>query len=244
MPTNSGAAPTPRSHRNGRRAQQAREGLYRDLILAAAARTFAERGVEAARMEEVAAAAGLSLGTVYSVFRGKAAIVDALHERRLGEVRERAAEVARGISDPLQSLIAGVRAYVTYFLANPDYLRMYLADGQSWGTGSGQPQPSPRATAWQEGIAAQARSFERGVAAGVFYPGNPDRMARTLVAMQQVRLADWLADGRSDDAETVIGEMELQLRRAFCKRPADRGDGLRVPRANRGGRGATVRARK
>jgi len=241
MPANSGAAARQGARRKSGRARQAREGLYRDLILSAAARTFAERGVDAARMEEVAAAAGLSLGTVYSVFRGKAAIVDALHERRLGEVRERASEVARGVSDPLQSLIAGVRAYITYFLANPDYLRMYLAGGQSWGTGSGEPQPSARTTAWQEGIAAQARSFERGIAAGVFYPGDPNRMARTLVAMQQVRLADWLAEGMRDDVETVIGEMELQLRRAFCRRPADRGDTARRP-GGKSGRRTAARA--
>ncbi len=226
------ASSAPRQRKANQRVRSARQGLYRDLVLEAAAATFAARGVEHSRMEEIAAASGLSLGTVYAVFRGKAAIVDALHERRLREVLEQSAEEARGLSDPLQRLLAGLRVYITYFLSRPDYLRMYIAEGQSWGTGSGQPGRSPRTLAWQEGITQQEQVFRRGIELGIFYPGDPNRMARTLVAMQQVRLADWLADGMRDAAETVLAELELQLRRAFCVRPIDRGD-TAAPRAAR-----------
>jgi AcrR family transcriptional regulator len=206
------------------RAQSARHALYRDLVIEAAEATFAEHGVESSKMEQIAEAAGLSLGTVYAVFRGKAAIVDALHERRLREVLERAAQVVRGLSDPLEMLIAGVRAYVEYFLANPDYLRMYIAEGTSWGMRAGESARPTRAKAWSEGIAMQERLFGQGIEAGIFHAGNPNRMARTMVAMQQVRLADWLADDMADDPDTIIAEIELQLRRCFCRRPEDRGD--------------------
>lgn len=203
------------------RAQQARQGLYRDLILEAAEATFAEAGVEGAKMEEIAEAAGLSLGTIYSVFRGKGGIVEALHEARLRDLLQGAVEAARGLREPLEMLIAGVRAYAEYFLAHPDYLRMYLAEGSSWG----MPVPgrTTRGAAWKEGHAMQERLFRRGIESGVFHAGDPDRMARTMVAMQQVRLADWLMDGMQDSPETIVAEMELQLRRAFCARSADRG---------------------
>ena len=45
------------------RARQARSELYRQLILEAAERTFASKGVEETRMEAIAAESGLSLGT-------------------------------------------------------------------------------------------------------------------------------------------------------------------------------------
>jgi AcrR family transcriptional regulator len=213
-----------RKPRNGKArggAQDAREALYRGLILEAAESTFAEHGVDGSKMEEIADAAGLSLGTVYAVFRGKSAIVDALHETRLRELLQRAVAVARGLENPLEMLTAGVRAYVEYFLAHPDYLRMYVGEGSSWGMRV--QGGSARAAAGEEGHAMQERLFRRGIESGIFFPGDPDRMARTMVAMQQVRLADWLADGMRDDPETVVSEMELQLRRAFCARARDRG---------------------
>ena len=71
-------------------AQGARAAAYRDLVLEAAEASFAARGVEATKMEEIGEQAGLSLGTVYSVFDGgKAAIVDALHEKHMRELLER-----------------------------------------------------------------------------------------------------------------------------------------------------------
>lgn len=214
--------PARRSARAPRKtsAQDAREALYRELVLEGAEALFADKGVDATKMEEVAEAAGLSLGTVYAVFRGKPSIVDALHEKRLRDLLLRSAEVARGLDDPLGMLVAGVRAYVEYFLAHPDYLRIHLGEGTSWGlpVAGG----SPRAAAWEEGHAMQTRLFERGIAEGTFYADDPSRLANTLAAMQQVRLADWLANGMKDDPESVIRGMELQLRRAFCCREADR----------------------
>jgi hypothetical protein len=113
---------------------------------------------------------------------------------------------------------------VQFFLAHPDYLRMYIAEGAGWGLRGSLTARSARGSAWEEGIAMQARLFLRGMESGVFHEGDPDRMARTLVAMQQVRLADWVGDDMADDAESLIAEMELQLRRAFCRRAEDRTD--------------------
>ncbi len=203
-------------------AQGAREALYRDLVLDAAEGSFAEKGIDATKMEEIAELAGLSLGTVYAVFRGKPAIVDALHERRLRDLLQRSTVSAQAVEGTLDRLVAGVRAYVEYFLAHPDTLRIHLSEGTSWGLPIvGR---SPRAAAWEEGHAMQERLFRRGIDEGIFYPDEPGRMANTLAAMQQVRLAEWLAGGMTEDPEEIISGMELQLRRAFCVRPEDRGD--------------------
>lgn len=173
-------------------------------------------------MEEIAEESGLALGTVYAVFRGKSAIVDALHESRLGDLIRTAQRAAQDSASPLDRLVAGVRAYIEYFLAHPEYLQIHLAEGTSWGlpvTGG-----TPRAQAWAEGHAMQVRLFERGIQEGLFYPDDPSRMANTLAAMQQIRLAEWLAGGQADDPDPILSGIELQLRRAFCIRPRDRRD--------------------
>jgi AcrR family transcriptional regulator len=224
-----------RAPRRKSSAQEAREALYRELVLEAAEARFAAKGIDATRMEEIAADAGLSLGTVYSVFRGKPAIVDALHEARLRDLLQRSIDVARGLEDPLEMLIAGTRAYVEYFLAHPNTLRIQLGEGRSWGLPL--EGGSLRAAAWAEGHAMQARLFRRGIEAGIFHRGDPGRLARTLAAMQQVRLADWLEGGMREDPDEIVSELELQLRRAFCALPGDR-ERVAGPVAGRGERRA------
>lgn len=196
--------------------REARQGLYRGLILEAAEAAFALHGVEGSKMEAIAGEAGLSLGTVYAVFSGKDEIVDALHEARLREMLDVAIAAARGSGSPLELLVAGVRAYVEYFLHHPDYLRMYIADGTTWGVRSALSSQPRRARAWEEGIALQARLFERGISEGIFADGNPDQMARMMAAIQQVQLADWLESDLRADPELLILDIERQLRRSFC----------------------------
>ena len=74
------------------RAKNARQEAYRDLVLEAAGSAFARQGVPNTKMEELAEQAGLSLGTLYSVYKGKAEIVDALHEARLREIHSASIE--------------------------------------------------------------------------------------------------------------------------------------------------------
>jgi AcrR family transcriptional regulator len=208
----------PRPKQNVRKA---RNDLYRQLILEAAERIFAEKGVEESKMEEIAAESGLSLGTLYSVFAGKAALVRTIHDVRLEEVLGRTADVARGLTSPLDRLLAGVRAYVEFFVMHPDYLRMHLAEGYAWGLGLVR-STGGRAEAWSEGITRQTAVFARGIAEGVFHDGDPGLMARMMIAMQQVQLADWAAGGMERDADVLIADIQDQVRRSFCVDPEAR----------------------
>ena len=197
-------------------ARKARSDLYRQLILDAAEGAFAQRGVEDTKMEEIAAQSGLSLGTLYSVFSGKLDLVRAVHETRLGEVLQRAADAARGLDEPLAMLLAGVRSYVEFFVVHPDYLRMHLREGYAWGLIDSSLSTREQADAWREGVAMQTALFERGIAEGVFHPGDPKRMARMMIAMQQVQLASWVEGEMELAPEELIGEIERQVRRSFC----------------------------
>ncbi len=47
--------------------RQARQGAYRDLILEAAQRVFAEKGYAEAKVADIAQATGVATGTVYPV---------------------------------------------------------------------------------------------------------------------------------------------------------------------------------
>lgn len=197
-------------------AKNARHNAYRSLVLEAAGTAFARQGVPRTKMEHLAEEAGISLGTLYSVYKGKAEIVDALHESRLREIHSASVEAEIAQSGPLEALLAGSRAYLTYFMDRPDYLRMYLDEGTNWGVRNSMDRESRRATVWRDGVAQLAGIFERGIAAGVFEPGEPDRLARMMLAMQQVLLADWFEDGMTPSPKDVMNEVETLLRRMFC----------------------------
>ncbi len=198
------------------RVREARQALYRDLILESAERTFAEQGVDGSKMDEIARLAGLSLGTVYSVFEGKAEIIDALHEARLREIMQLTADVAGERTDPVELILVGVRAYVEYFLAHPDYLRMYIADGTNWGIRALGASSTGRGQAWAEGLARQVRLFRRGMSEGRVHSGDAELMARMMFAMQQVQMARWLDGGRTQSPDELITEMEQHVLRSFC----------------------------
>ncbi len=65
---------------------EVRSDLYRHHILEAAEDVFAERGFEAAKLQEISAACGLSMGTIYAIFPGKEELFRALLEERGAEL--------------------------------------------------------------------------------------------------------------------------------------------------------------
>lgn len=69
------------------RAERADKARNRARILAAAAEAFAERGIET-QMDDVAARAGLGVGTLYRHFATKEALMAALMERRFEQILE------------------------------------------------------------------------------------------------------------------------------------------------------------
>jgi AcrR family transcriptional regulator len=197
-------------------ARRAREDLYRQLILDAAERIFAEKGFDDAKIEEIAAASGLSLGTLYSVFSGKPDVMRAVHELRNREILGRSAAAAEA-SGPLEALFAAVAASVDFFVGHKDYLRIHLRGGHAWGLAGAASRSPSQAQAWDEGIDLYAGIFERGIAAAVFHPGSPRLLARMTIAMQQVQLADWVEQGMQQPPAELVSEMHTRLHRAFCR---------------------------
>jgi AcrR family transcriptional regulator len=68
---------------HGRLTRQERKSQTREQLIDAAAAVFAQRGFEAATLDEVAAAAGYTKGAVYSNFASKTDLLIALIERRI-----------------------------------------------------------------------------------------------------------------------------------------------------------------
>ncbi|MDG2051460.1 MAG: TetR/AcrR family transcriptional regulator [Myxococcota bacterium] len=215
-PANFGA----RSRQDARQAARAqKEELYRKLVLEAAEPIFAEHGYDEARIGEISAASGLSLQTLYSAFPGKASIFEAIQERRDEALHARVLQAAQDIHRPLDALLTGFRAATLYFLENPDFLRIRLHGGFTWGTEESAAGDQGRTGAWRAALERLKMSCERCIAAGVFVQRDPALMARMMVAIQQVELAHWLEEGMLRPAQEVSDDLAAQVTRAFLRTP-------------------------
>ncbi len=198
-------------------ARRARNDVYRQHILEAAERVFAERGYEAAKLQEISARAGLSMGTIYAIFPGKTDLHRALLDERGQELHRLARDVAERRLSPRAALDALIEVYIDYFLAHPDVLRLTLRSGTSWALGPTAGDDT-RVQHWSDIHALQADVFRRGIAAGVFVDEDPDYLARLFSVMDQVLLADWVAGGMKAKRDELVRRLREQVKRAFSRR--------------------------
>jgi AcrR family transcriptional regulator len=190
--------------------------MYRQLLFEAAERVFAERGYEGTRMQDVAAEAGLSLATVYSVFAGKEELFAAIHEARGRELLEHAAQTARASRSALDALMGGVKAYVEFLVAHPDYLRIHLKESQAWAL-TNRFSCAEQRRQWEEGLALAVAVFRAGIDEGLFVDEKPELLARLMIATHQVFLVDWVESGMKAGPAELIDQMQAHARRAFLR---------------------------
>jgi AcrR family transcriptional regulator len=99
----------------------------RAAVLTAAARLFAEHGVDAVSMDQVAAAAGVGKGTIFRRFGDKSGLAVALLDARERELQEAILHGPPPLgpgADPPQRLEAFAGAYLDYLLEHLDLVRM------------------------------------------------------------------------------------------------------------------------
>lgn len=196
-------------------ARKARTDVYRQHIFTAAEQVFAERGFEAAKVQDIAALVGLSMGTIYAVFPSKEDLYRAILEERGRELLQLARDVVDRKAPPRETLAALSAAYIDYFVAHPDFLRMHLRAGTSWVVRP-TPDAAERAQLWKAIHDLQTGIFRRGIAAGVFVDEPAGYLAKLFSAMDQVLLAEWVAGGMKAERTQLIARLQALVDRAFC----------------------------
>ncbi|MEN8162042.1 MAG: TetR/AcrR family transcriptional regulator [Myxococcota bacterium] len=205
----------PRGSALRRRVREGRKSVYREAISAAAERVFAAKGTDGSRMAEIAAEAGVSLGTLYAVVEGKASLFRDVQRMRMREFLAciRAARDAH--EDTLARQLAVLREGARYFLERPDFLRLSCRRGYAWATRVGD---ADDIDLWDEGVSIPRDLFADGIAEGAYVEDDPGLLARKMLALKQVELTHWLDGGMETPHETVLDRLEDQFLRAFCVR--------------------------
>ncbi|MGD0781932.1 MAG: helix-turn-helix domain-containing protein [Candidatus Aminicenantales bacterium] len=102
------------------------EGGRLSAILAAAEHIFSVQGYNQARMDDIAAAAELSKGTLYYYFKSKDEIFFHLMHQEIRKLHEEILRRIEGKTSFLDILEEWIDFYLEYFDKNTIYLRMFL----------------------------------------------------------------------------------------------------------------------
>jgi len=193
--------------------RQARQEAYRDLIVEAAERVFADKGYAEAKVADIALAAGVATGTVYAIFPGKRELYRAIHRDNLDELARLYAAIPSGGS-VREAILARSEVSARFLTARPAYLRMYLREASGWGFD---------ASALPQGAAAfmDRALYERGVASGELVDGDPELLQSVIMAQSQVILAHWLKSGMREDPRVLTARIQDFARRAIFSGDAD-----------------------
>ncbi|MCA9707617.1 MAG: TetR/AcrR family transcriptional regulator [Myxococcales bacterium] len=196
------------------RLKEARRALYREAIVDAAEGVFARHGYEAAKVQAIAKAAGVSLATFYAVFPKKWDAYRAVQADRLAALMQQVGRAVLDAADAFDRLRAGLEGYLRFHMAHPEFLRLQLRERVPWGTTDELRTPE-QTRAWEAGLRMLIGAFEEGMRRGDFRRDDAELCARTATAMSQVRLALWEGRGMIEAADAVATEAMQQFVRAF-----------------------------
>lgn len=183
--------PAPKTRMSG---QQRREQL-----IGVARGVFAERGYEAASIEEIAERADVSKPVVYGHFAGKERIYAAVVDRDVSRLREQILD-ALDAPHPRQMVEQAAQAFLRYIEENADGFRILVRDApDGLSSGSLSSVIGDIAANAEELLASQFRQRGYESAMAPLY-------ARALVGMVAL-VGQWWLEERTPDREVVAAHL-------------------------------------
>ena len=215
---------TPRKSRPDIRDRKAR------LIMEAAAAVFAERGLQSARVADIAERAGIGKGTLYEYFRSKDELFLAVFEAFAADTLEGAVAELEPTANSAESYI---RAMVdTVLRALAENIHLYALTMEFWSAAATSDFKDRLLEEFRKLYADYraifAETIRDGISAGEFGAHvQPERLAAVLVsAIDGIFLQAWI-DPRVDAVQAGNHFLDILLRGMSPERP--RAGGSRAP---------------
>ena len=163
---------------------------------------FIHKGYTAARVEDIARAAGMSMGLLFHYFESK----EKLYEELVLLGRTGPEALLRGIKgDPLQFFRKAAREIIQYCKTRPFVAKMFVLMGQAQ-CNDAAPESVKKLLAEIDTIALSAKIIRQGQRKGLIKNGNPSALATAFWgAMQGIAELIALAPGASTpDSEWIV----------------------------------------
>mgnify|MGYP001268534874 CR=1 FL=1 len=151
-----------------------------DEILDAALAVFTEKGFEAARVDDIAARAGISKGAVYLYFESKDELLRGLIEREAAPAAHRLRAIAEAGGADVRATLTLLVTVATQLLNDP---RIFATPKLVLSVAARFPEIGEyyRKRVVDEAIGAISTLHEKGVGAGVFRDIDSDTAARMVM---------------------------------------------------------------
>ena len=175
----------------------------RAAILEAAASSFASDGATGVRMEDIAARAGIAVGTLYNYFQDRSTLVGAVLELRIRALLD-GLDAAVNVDAPFRERLGRfVQALAGHFEANRPLLSILLDEERSHGHDA---RTASRKRSFHRELLARAeRVLAKGVRDGALRAGDPGAYAALLVGMVRGMVSSTLTgQARFGDAASEI----------------------------------------
>ena len=151
----------------------------REAILEAAERIFAEEGLEGARTDAIAAAAGVNKALLYYYFRSKEGLYRAVLEGYVADFNRRALDLLSSEGSACSLLLRYINLHFDFIAAHrhhgPLFQRMLMTDEKSW-VRLAREQGLPR-------MKALLKVIERGMRAGELRHMDSFHIAISLISL-------------------------------------------------------------
>lgn len=191
-----------------------RRARTRAKLLAAARTLFAEKGVEATRINEITEEADVGFGSFYNHFESKDEIVEALLDEMVSSEGERIDEATRELDDPAEIVAVAHRTFMRHAAEDPEWGWLILRLDITHGVLSRALGPFA------------ARDMQAGIDAGRFHVADPVLSLNVwggalLAAMRAVIVEDVGPDADVHHAEGILRALGLPLDEAaeVARRP-------------------------
>ena len=182
-------------------AAPARGAATRAALLRVGRELFAERGYAGVGTEEIVARAGVTRGALYHHFADKRDLFRAVHEEVEQALVAGIAERIRGIDDPWELIVTGVRAFLDA-CTDPAIMRISLLD-------------APAVLGWREW-----REISERYGMGLVSFGLQNAIDRGVLAPRPVRpLAHLLMGAMSEAAMVIVNADDPAAARAEVEPP-------------------------
>jgi len=159
----------PKKRSNGQKPQRRDPAATQRKLLTAARREFADSGLAGARVDEIAARAGVNKQLVYHYFGDKDALYRAVIEWVYEEIRARERELNLDGLPPEQAIKKLIESSFDYLAAHPDFI--VLLNDENRG-GARHVRGSRKLEAMHSPLVSMVSSIlSEGVKAGVFRKG-------------------------------------------------------------------------
>ena len=187
----------------------------RATILTCAARLFAEQGVSATSVREIAQEVGILSGSLYHHFGSKDEIVQEILLGYLDELLERYADIMAADLAPVKAFEQLLRASLTTIQHHPFATEIYQNDAAYLRR---LPRGEEIAAAGQRVPETWLTVIEAGVEAGDFRDDLPPRIFYNLLRDALWRCVQWFDPSRGHDWDQLADDVLVVFLHGFAAR--------------------------